>query len=128
VQEELKGRLSELDLTSTLILLSAIEAAFRIDYALRCYKGPVDRLSEAFRKLNKRKRAKVNLEKEIIGAWKSETNVDEKLVGSLRGAFRLRHWIAHGRYWDPNLGRKYDFFSIQALASDVFLQFPFFKP
>ena len=39
----------------------------------------------------------------------------------LKGAFKFRHWLAHGRYWDPNLGRKkYDFQSLYALAEEFF--------
>ena len=128
VREELDKRIAELNLTSMLILLSAIEAAFRVDYQLRCYRGPADRLSQAFRKLHKRKSLRVNLETEIIGAWKDETNVNLKLIGQLRGAFKLRHWIAHGRYWEPKLGKKYDFVSILALATETFTQFPFLRP
>lgn len=125
LQKELDVRLTELNLTSMLVLLSAVEAAFRVDYTLRCYKGPVDGLSSEFRKLRKRKKDRVNLEKEILETWRTKTNVDERLIGQLRGAFKLRHWIAHGRYWTPSIGQPYDFFSLQALASQTFAEFPF---
>jgi hypothetical protein len=28
-------------------------------------------------------------------------------VGDFRGALKLRHWLAHGRWWQPKLGRNY---------------------
>lgn len=130
VMKELDERLAELDLTSVFVLLSAIEAAFRIDYQQRCFTGSrhKDNLSLAFRRLRKRKKARINLDTEILTAWKIETTVDSHLIGSLRGAFKLRHWIAHGRLGDPRVGKQYDFFSIQALAAQVFATFQLLKP
>ena len=37
VANELRERLEEVDLTSTLTVLASVEAAFRIDYLQRCY-------------------------------------------------------------------------------------------
>ena len=37
VARELRERLKEVDLTSTLTVLASVEAAFRIDYLQRCY-------------------------------------------------------------------------------------------
>ena len=51
-----------------------------------------------------------------------------KLIGDLRGAFRFRHWLAHGRYWNPKLGQKYDFVSVYSLAANVLGDFPLFRP
>ena len=31
-------------------------------------------------------------------------------------AFKYRHWLAHGRYWEPKLGRIYDYYSLYDLA------------
>ena len=63
VVEELHARLTELDMTSSLTVLSAMEAAFRIDYLLRCYRKKRDSLSRAFRELHKRRASKVDLER-----------------------------------------------------------------
>ena len=40
-----------------------------------------------------------------------------RLIGDVRGAFKFRHWVAHGRYWVAKLGRKYDFAYVHLLAS-----------
>ena len=93
-------------------LFSCREAAFREDFRLRCYRGPVDNLSGAFRKLSKKRKQsyRVRLEEEVFEAWKEFSTVDLRTISELKSAFKLRHWIAHGRYWDANAGRKYDFF------------------
>jgi hypothetical protein len=59
VAEELQTRLAELDMTSSLTILSALEAVFRIDYLQRCYRKEKDPLSRAFRDMHNRKNSRV---------------------------------------------------------------------
>jgi len=128
VEEELRLRLSENDLSTTFTLLSAVEAAFWIDYLQRSYQRKKDELSRVFRKLHQQKEQKglrASLGKDILSAWGKHTSVSAKLIGDLRGAFRYRHWLAHGRYWVPKLGQKYDYDSVYKLAQIVFSSFPF---
>ena len=49
VHEELAARLAELDHNTTMTLLAAVEAAFRIDYLQRCYQKKRDIVSCQFR-------------------------------------------------------------------------------
>lgn len=123
---ELNLRLNEIDITSSLNLLSAIEAAFRIDYLQRCYMRKKDPLSRTFREIHKLKGSKASLEDDILDSWKQNTTALKEILGHLKGAIKFRHWIAHGRYWEPKLGRtKYDYQSVYQLAQLVFLNFPF---
>ena len=123
---ELKERLSELNHTSSLSILSAIEAAFRIDYLQRCYRKKKDPVSRAFREIYKEKLSKASFERDILYVWKQETNAPNEIMGQLKGALKYRHWLAHGRYWEPKMGRdKYDFQSIYLLSQMVFSSFPF---
>src|ERR1044072_2374580 len=93
---ELETRLVELDMASSLTILSAVEAILRIDYLQRCYQRGKDPLSRAFRDLHKRKGSKVNLEDEILDLWRLHTNGGTQFIGELKGAFKYRHWLAHG--------------------------------
>lgn len=70
-----------------------------------------------------RTEAEIEYELEII----SEENASSSnpIVSDLKDAFKYRHWLAHGRYWEPKLGRKYDYFSVFTLAQTVFNSFPF---
>jgi hypothetical protein len=120
---KLNERLAELELASALTALSAIEAAFRIDYLQRCYLRKKDPLSRAFRRLHKEKETKVSLEDEIFEMWKEHTTGASPLIGNLRGAFKFRHWLAHGRYWVPRFP-KYDFQAILILAESVLNALP----
>jgi hypothetical protein len=106
-------------------LLSALEAAFRIDYLQRSYQRKKDKLSKTFRNLHQQKGSRASLEENILSVWKEHTSVPANLIGDLRGVFKYRHWLAHGRYWTPKLGQKYDYDSIYELAEIVFKSFPF---
>jgi hypothetical protein len=107
-------------------MLTSIEAAFQLDYQYRCQRRLKDSLSRAFRAIYKRKPDYVRLEKDIFDAWSVHSSAAHSLIGELRGAFRFRNWLAHGRYWTPRLGRNYDFESLYLLADAVFCTLPLF--
>ena len=124
VRQELEERLNELDRDCALGILSALEASFRVDFLVRCYERGKDDLSRSFRKLHKMKKNKVALEKDILEAWKDHVPTSKELISGIIGAFKYRHWLAHGRYWVPKLGKKYDFMSVYLLAQQMELEFP----
>lgn len=128
--DELERRLKEQKILASLSILTALEAAFRIDYFFRVHLKLKDALSREFRILNKnlvtmkRKHYQIALEKDIIGAWAKHSTVSKTLIEDLKGAFRYRHWLAHGRYWNPKMGRRYDYDGIYILAQNIFDSFP----
>lgn len=124
ITTELAARLDEADLTSVLITLTSLEAAFRIDYLRRCYERRKDELSRKFRALYKIHQHRIPLEDEIFQAWKDHSDASPQMISDLRSAFKLRHWLAHGRFWTPKLGRTYDFHTVYALAHRVLATFP----
>ena len=117
--EELKQRIEETNLRSILVTLAALEASFRIDYEIRCSKRLKDPLSRAFRSIYRHHKQHVSLDEDIFETWKTKTPTSKKLIGDLRTAFKLRHWLAHGRYGQLRLGRAFDFDSIYDLAISV---------
>jgi hypothetical protein len=127
VRKELQERLTELELASALTVLSAIEAAFRVDYLQRCYRKQKDDVSRAFRELHKRKGSRVSLEDEILEIWKNRAAGTSAVVAGLRAAFRFRHWLAHGRYWEPKC-QKYDYFTVYSLAEMALSRFDLLGP
>jgi hypothetical protein len=120
VQTELTRRLEETELRSAFVILTIVEAAFRLDYKYRCEKKLEDDLSRAFRAIHRSRKNGVRLDEDIFETWRQKQTSSRGLIGDLRGAFKFRHWIAHGRYWEPKLGRKYDFDSVYDLADIVF--------
>ncbi|NHK97306.1 hypothetical protein [Rubrivivax benzoatilyticus] len=119
LREELTARLEEEGRMMAMSVLAAIEAAFRVDYLQRVYERKKDPLSREFRRIYKKKGPRAGLEEEILEGWKNETQIPPRLISDLRSAFRFRHWLAHGRYWNPKLGRKFDYFGVQTLAQQA---------
>ena len=68
VAAKLDERLREIDLTSSLTVLAAVEAAFHIDYLQRCYGQGEEAISLAFRDLYKTKQKRASLVREIFDA------------------------------------------------------------
>lgn len=123
VATELRSRLLESDIRSTLVLMTSLEAHFQIDFNLRCRSNLSDALSVHFRDIETTGGNRVRLE-DILEGWKRHVSTTADLIGQLRGAFKFRHWLAHGRYSSSKLGQKYDFEGVYLLASAVISGFP----
>jgi hypothetical protein len=110
VKEALASHLEETDVRSAFFVLTKLEASFRIDFYFRCEKRLKDDLSTYFRNVLKLRKHKttVRFDEDILEGWKRHTS-GSKDIAALRGALKFRHWLAHGRYWNPKLGRKYNF-------------------
>lgn len=119
VLAERDERLYEAGAASAMMVLTSIEATFRVEYLRRCYARYRDRLSRTLRAIYRDKGAVVSLSDDLLEAWKNHGTLSAKLVGELRSAFGYRDWLAHGRYWIPKLGRQYDFASVYNLAREV---------
>jgi hypothetical protein len=125
VVEQLHARLAESQLRASLTVLSSLEAAFRIDYLQRCYHRDRSDIARCFRDLYKEHAEHVRLDEHILDTWAAYFTEARALISELKGAFRFRHWLAHGRYYTPKLGRKFDYLYLYELADEVFESFPF---
>ena len=124
VKKEFEQRLNELEASMSLVLLTAVEAALRIDFLSRVKFKKRDTVSRAFRELYKQQKMQVRLNEDILEAWKSCHPEFGPLVSQLRFALRYRHWLAHGRYWIPKLDRSYDYASVYYLAKQTMTDLP----
>lgn len=126
IASELSERINELNKTSSLSLLATLEAIFRIDYLQRNYKKKKDSLSRTFRTIYATKSTKASLVDDIFEAWKNNIEGASQLISDLKGAYKYRHWLAHGRYWQPKMGRRnYDYDSVFELTETILNSFPF---
>jgi hypothetical protein len=125
VDRELASRLDESDLRSAFFALTSLEASFRIDFDLRCRRRLKDDLSIYFRQVKRTRKDEVRLDEDILEGWKRHADAPPALISDVRGALKFRHWIAHGRYWTPKLGRKYDFDYVHLMAHSIICGFRF---
>jgi hypothetical protein len=118
LNNELEQYIEELDKSTALTMLAAIEAHFIVDFLQRCYYKDKKPISREFQKIFKRrkKNSKVYLE-DILEIWKQYTK--KTVISDLIGAFKYRNWLAHGRYWVYKAGHKYDVYSLFTLSIDV---------
>ena len=123
-KEEILNRqkeiLKELELNIIFMLLSSIEAWIRVDYEYRVRKRLKDELSRELRKIDKRlnKPYQISIEK-LCDIYKKYCT-RKSLFSELKSAFKLRHWLAHGRYWKLKIGKKYDFSEVYQLAISIY--------
>ncbi len=95
VRQELDSRLDESDVRSAFVVLTSLEASFRVDFEVRCRRRLKDDLSIHFREVEKIRKSAVRLDEDILEGWKRhEPLASSRLIGELRGAFKFRHWLA----------------------------------
>jgi len=128
LDDEMRALLEEHERRSVMSILTGVEAAFRMDYYERCAQKMKDPLSRALRAIYDLKAKKASLADDIFDTWKVEGGADKVMIGELKGAMNYRDWLAHGRYWDPNLGRDYDYFTVYSLAQAIFEELEFIVP
>ena len=121
------SHIEELEKTVSMSILSNVEAGFRIDYVIRTKKRLKDPISRRFRDLFNTKAEKVSLENELLTIWKEECPEFKGIISDFIGALKYRHWLAHGRYWSPKLGRKYDFATIYTISEEIYATLPLKK-
>ncbi len=125
VTYRLKERINELDRSTSLTLLAALEAKFMLDCAKRAEINKRDSLSIAL--INYTANQKYNLlDDNILDIWKSNTSVDPRRIEDLKGIYKYRHWLAHGRYWTPKMARPdYDYATVYEIVQKSLNDFLF---
>ena len=117
---DLEKTLAEIEKSSSMSVLSALEAIFRIDYLLRNYRRKRDPLSKKLISLYRRRGERASLEDEILPVWREYRPDYDSVISELVDAFKYRHWLAHGRYWIPKLGRDYAYHDLFQIAYGLF--------
>lgn len=100
-------QVAELESVTILGMFACGEAALRVDFIERVRNKKKDVVSREFRAIYKKRGEKIRLEEDILDTWKihGPDAKTTRAVAEFKGALNLRHWLAHGRYWKPKLGR-----------------------
>ncbi len=123
IDEFFKQNFEETDQQACLFLIASAEAAFRVDFLQRVYHKKKDDVSREFQSIYKRRnnsRLNIILEDDILDIWAEKVPESKPYVGLFKGTLNYRHWLAHGRYWVPKLGAKYDPAGILTIILSVF--------
>lgn len=120
VNEIFEVREMELDRLSSFNLLAATEASMRVDFHERVNKRGKGDLDRVFLSIYRDKREKISLEEHILDVWKEFKSDSRHIFTNFKGLLNYRNWLAHGRYWTPNLSRtKNDFDSLYPICFEV---------
>lgn len=116
--QEKESRLRELDTNCVFMTLSAIESWIRIDYECRVKGRLKDNLSKKLKDIDKKyvKTYKISVDN-LCNTYKEY--FQGQIFSHIKSSFKLRHWLAHGRYWEPKVGKKYDFNEMYTLAFEL---------
>jgi len=114
----------ELDVAASLLVLAEAEAVLRVDYLSRVQRKGKDAVSRAYRDLHKAKQARVGLDHDLLAIWVAHHAECKSAVSEFRAVLSLRHWLAHGRYWTPKLGRVYAPHDVFEIAARRFAKLP----
>jgi hypothetical protein len=97
----------ELDRLTMLNLVASAEAAIKLDYSRRVGGKLKDKVAIAYQKwhstLSSQEQLRPNLEA-ILDKLKRSQVMDNHIVGRFRECLRVRHWLAHGRYFAKPVG------------------------
>lgn len=115
---------SELDAAVSLLALAEAEAVLRTDFLSRVQKKAKDLVSRDFRNLYKSKGRGIRLDEDLLGTWEKRHVGCRAAVSEFRAALKLRHWLAHGRYWTPKLGRSYVTQDVFGISGQLFAKLP----
>ena len=97
----------ELGRTACLNMLVATEAELRHDYENRSRRRNKSEIGTRMKRLFKEHEQRIRFEEQLLEAWKSEFPLEAGKFSKLKGAFKYRHWLAHGRGWDSPLDDQY---------------------
>ena len=116
---------TEIEFSFCLNMIAAIEARFRMDYIIRSTDRLKDDLSRDFRNIYQEKATNISLVESILENWKKRYPEYKNYISNYIGALKFRHWLAHGRYWNPKLGKKYDTTSVYLICEKLANTLPF---
>lgn len=122
IRQEAAAVKRELSHLCSLCAMAYIESLFRIDSFVRVKHKCKGDLTSTVRALLKAKSSipLVRFE-DLLDVWKDEYASEAELFRNIKNSFKFRHWIAHGRYWQPHddIDRHFDFPDIFILAQQV---------
>lgn len=121
----LKERIDELDRSTSLTLLAALEARFMLDCKERSKTNKNDSLSVAL--ISRIANQKYTLlDEKILNIWKDNASIEPQHIEDLKGIYKYRNWLAHGRHWTPKMARPdYDYATVYEIVQKSLHDFPF---
>jgi hypothetical protein len=88
-------------------LLTTAEAVLRLNFEALAKRQTKPAIFRRFRRIERERGEKIRLEEDILNTWIAVYPPTARSIREFKGVVPLRDWLAHGRYWNPNLGRRF---------------------
>lgn len=109
-----------LQYAAMLHLLTTTEALLRLAFEDLSKRKIKPAISRRFRRIGRERGEKIRLEEDILNTWIEEYPETARSIREFKGVVPLRDWLAHGRYWNPKIGRPgYDVRDVFDIASEM---------
>ncbi|MCK4257598.1 MAG: hypothetical protein KAX49_01385 [Halanaerobiales bacterium] len=105
IEEYFQDLHEETELAASFNMLANVEGCLRLDFFNRVYAKKKDSLSKDFFQIYKIKNKNIQLDEDILEKWKEHFPQLKSFISDYKSALKYRHWLAHGRYWVPKLGK-----------------------
>ncbi len=101
-------------------LLTTTEALLRLAFEDLSKRKTKPAIFRRFRRIGRERGEKIRLEEDILDTWIEVYPVTARAIQDFKGVVPLRDWLAHGRYWNPKIGRpKYEVGDVFDIASEM---------
>jgi hypothetical protein len=122
--DELRARFvaagKHLRYAAMLHLLTTTEALLRLEFKSLSRRKTKPAIFRRFRRIGRKRGEKIRLEEDILDTWIEVYPETARSIRDFKGVVPLRDWLAHGRYWPPNLGRpKYEVGDVYDITSEM---------
>lgn len=101
-------------------LLTTTEALLRLAFETLSKRQTKPAISSRFRRIGRQRGEKIRLEEDILDTWIEVYPETARSIREFKGVVPLRDWLAHGRYWNPKIGRPvYDVRDVFDVTSEM---------
>lgn len=110
----------QLKYAAMLQLLTTTEALLRLGFEDLSKRQTKPKLFRRFRRIARERGDKVRLVEDILDTWADVYPETARVIRDFKGVLPLRDWLAHGRYWTPQMSRPgYDVGDVFDVTSEM---------
>ena len=120
LREQFASARKHLQYAAMLHLLTTAEALLRLAFEDLSKRKTKPAIFSRFRRIRRERREMIRLEEDILDTWIEVYPETARSIREFKGVAPLRDWLAHGRYWNPKIGRPaYEVIDIFDIASEM---------
>jgi hypothetical protein len=119
LREQFASARKHLRYAAMLHLLTTTEALLRVAFEELSKRKTKSAIFARFRKIARERGKKIRLEEDILDTWIEAYPATARSIREFKGVVPY-DWLAHGRYWNPKIGRPaYEVSDVFDVASEM---------